>query len=338
MNRNTAMRSFVLAALAVVLLAGCERPPMQSAQRGFRGTGMVEIDNPRILATQAALNTAPAPQPAAPDAGPKARDLYKSVRVLGDLSVPQFLRQMNAIASWVAPVEGCVYCHNLDNYADDSKYTKRTAREMLKMTQFINANWKNHVQQTGVTCYTCHRGRGVPADAWVKAALRAPGVQADNAGQNVAAPMAGLTAMGVDPVTPYLRNAVDVRITGPSALPLKGGPKASLQATEATYALMIYISQSMGVNCNYCHDSRQFPDWSQGSPQRVTAWHGIRQVRDLNKSHIEPLSSLLPAARLGPTGDVPKVGCATCHQGAYKPLYGANMVKDYPILGAAKAN
>jgi mono/diheme cytochrome c family protein len=26
-------------------------------------------------------------------------------------------------------------------------------------------------------------------------------------------------------------------------------------------------------------------------------------------------------------GDVAKVNCATCHQGAYKPLYGASMLK-----------
>ena len=31
----------------------------------------------------------------------------------------------------------------------------------------------------------------------------------------------------------------------------------------------------------------------------------------------------------------PKVSCATCHQGAYKPVYGAQMAKDYPaLLGA----
>ena len=27
-----------------------------------------------------------------------------------------------------------------------------------------------------------------------------------------------------------------------------------------------------------------------------------------------------------------KVNCATCHQGVYKPLYGAPMAKDYPAL------
>ena len=41
--------------------------------------------------------------------------------------------------------------------------------------------------------------------------------------------------------------------------------------------------------------------------------------------------------RLGVLGDAPKANCATCHQGAYKPLNGAPMVKDYPELAPATA-
>ena len=37
------------------------------------------------------------------------------------------------------------------------------------------------------------------------------------------------------------------------------------------------------------------------------------------------------------SGDVAKVNCATCHQGAYKPLYGAAMAKHYPELGKLSA-
>jgi photosynthetic reaction center cytochrome c subunit len=68
------------------------------------------------------------------------------------------------------------------------------------------------------------------------------------------------------------------------------------------------------------------------TPQRATAWYGIRMVRDLNNNVMLPLKDLLPAERLGPTGDVPKIYCATCHQGSNKPLYGAPMLKDYPEL------
>jgi photosynthetic reaction center cytochrome c subunit len=59
-------------------------------------------------------------------------------------------------------------------------------------------------------------------------------------------------------------------------------------------------------------------------------------VRDLNNTVMLPLKALLPAERLGPTGDVPKIYCATCHQGTNKPLYGAPMLKDYPELVSPK--
>jgi photosynthetic reaction center cytochrome c subunit len=47
---------------------------------------------------------------------------------------------------------------------------------------------------------------------------------------------------------------------------------------------------------------------------------------------MEPIQGLFPAHRLGPTGDVAKANCGTCHQGAYKPLYGVSMLTDYPYL------
>jgi photosynthetic reaction center cytochrome c subunit len=39
---------------------------------------------------------------------------------------------------------------------------------MLQMTQYINSEWKTHVADTGVTCYTCHRGQPVPSALWFK--------------------------------------------------------------------------------------------------------------------------------------------------------------------------
>ena len=57
-----------------LLTAGCERPPVDTVQRGYRGLGMEEVYNPRTLATQAALNVAPAAAPAAAPGGPPATD------------------------------------------------------------------------------------------------------------------------------------------------------------------------------------------------------------------------------------------------------------------------
>ena len=97
---------------------------------------------------------------------------------------------------------------------------------------------------------------------------------------------------------------------------------------------MMHISQSLGVNCTYCHNSRSFTDWDQSTPQRATAWYGIRMVRDLNNSYLDPLQGTFPPERLGPDGDGPKVSCATCHKGVYKPLFGAKMLADYAALSA----
>jgi photosynthetic reaction center cytochrome c subunit len=60
-------------------------------------------------------------------------------------------------------------------------------------------------------------------------------------------------------------------------------------------------------------------------------------VRKLNVDYLEPLKAELPAARLGPLGDAPKVYCETCHQGVNKPLQGVSMAKDWPELGGAAA-
>jgi photosynthetic reaction center cytochrome c subunit len=33
---------------------------------------------------------------------------------------------------------------------------------------------------------------------------------------------------------------------------------------------------------------------------------------------------------------VAKANCQTCHQGAFKPMYGVSMLKDYPELAAQR--
>jgi len=92
------------------------------------------------------------------------------------------------------------------------------------------------------------------------------------------------------------------------------------------------MSESLGVNCTFCHYTAAFYNWDMSTPQRAVAWYGIRMVRDLNNTVMLPLTTELPHERLGPTGDVPKIYCATCHQGSNKPLYGVPMIKDYPEL------
>ena len=329
--------SLIAVTLAAAVLAGCERPPVTAVQSGYRGTGMEQVNNPRTDAITVRMNQAPESTPLAATEGPKAGDIYKNVKVLGHLSIGEFTRHMVSITAWVAPQQGCNYCHNPENMADDGKYTKVVARRMVQMTQHLNADWKPHVGNTGVTCYTCHRGNPVPAQVWYAPADRKyaqNSVMGDLAGQNIGAPSVGYSSLPNDPFTPYLLEDKAIRVNGNQALKFTG-TKANLASTkqaEHTYGLMMHMSSSLGVNCTFCHNTRNFASWSEAPPQRVTAWHGIRMARDLNVAYMEPLTATFPPNRLGVKGDVAKVNCATCHQGVNKPLLGAAMAKNHPEL------
>jgi len=338
---SSALR-WVGAVLATALLVGCERPPVQTVQGGYRGTSMGQVYNQRVINQDVAKNTAPEALPAASADGPKAKDVFQNVKVLGDLSVAEFTRHMASITSWVAPEQGCAYCHDPANFADDGKYTKVVARRMIQMTQHVNVDWKKHVADTGVTCYTCHRGKPVPAQVWFAPKDRqhaANSIMGDLAGQNIAARSVALTSLPNDPFTPYLKGDQPIRVNGNEALKVTGdgANRASTKQAEHTYGLMVHMSNSLGVNCTFCHNTRSFQSWTEAPPQRVTAWHGIRMARDLNNAYLEPLTPTFPAERLGPKGDVAKVNCATCHQGAWKPLYGTPMAKDHAGLLAVAA-
>jgi photosynthetic reaction center cytochrome c subunit len=322
----------VLLGATAVILTQAERPPINSIQYGYRGTGEEYIYNPRTLARLVEQNKIPASLPQLPAVGPKASAVYKNVQVLGDLSVGQFTRLMASITTWVAPGQGCNACHNPANMASDEIYTKVVARRMIQMVRYINSDWTTHVAQTGVTCYTCHRGQLVPANVWFSnpGPEQAEGLAQAPNGKNHPSLVANNSSLPLDPYTPFLLQANDIRVQ--ATVPLPGTDASSIKQADWTYALMLGFSEALGVNCEFCHNTRSFGDWSQSTPQRLTAWYGIRMVRSLNNDYLVPLHSVFPPARLGPTGDSPKINCATCHNGVYKPLFGVSMVQNFPEL------
>jgi photosynthetic reaction center cytochrome c subunit len=325
----------VVLALMCLSAWACERPPMQTTQLGYRGLGMQQVDNPRLItAANRALNAVPPPLPLLPAEGQRAGELYTNVQIpaLQNLSVAQFSVLMTALTTWVAPTQGCVYCHVGENYASDDIYSKVASRRMLQMTMAINRDWNEHVGATGVTCYTCHRGRPVLEEVWLEVPEQrgAGGFTAQTRGQNSPAALAGLASVPGDPLTPFLRGGEDIRAQGNTALPVT--PGKSIQETEATYSLMMHMSDALGVNCTYCHNSRSFAPWESSTPARVTAYHGLRMTRDINNTYVEPLRTVLPAERLGPLGDAPKASCTTCHRGLSRPLNGVSMLDSHPVL------
>lgn len=312
----TALRRITLALAVASLATACERPPVEVVQSGFRGLGLEHVENPRTLqdSVTAILSRQPAvtvPPAALGDLPPAAAGAYENVQVLGHLSEAEFTLTMNALVQWVAPEEGCNYCHVVGadsvNYAADDIYTKLVSRRMLQMVQDINVNWTSHVgEERGVNCWTCHQGQPVPTNYWFY----------DDPEQ----------------IHRYYLDRDDARIQGPWALASEGENRRSLKQMEWTYALMINMSNSLGVNCSFCHVSARFADWDYSTPQRVTALRGGRMIRDANMEYMLSLQGVWPTSsedyrsypdrpRLGPMGDGPKLQCSTCHIGAYKPQF-----------------
>lgn len=306
-------------ALAGLALAGCkgnektqvvQLGTKETVQVGYRGTAMEQVYDMDDVGKRYAATNVPTPLPPAgvSPAGPLP---WKNVQVLNDISVAEFNRTMVAFSTWVAGTGNCAYCHNVANFSADTLndgtpiYTKLVARRMIQMTRHINGQYAAHVKNTGVTCYTCHRGKPLPNGLWFY------GDRDD-----------------------YLRHYLDrdgARVVSQTMGPSNAN-RSSVKQTEYTYALMISMSQSLNVNCTYCHNSRAFSKWEQSPPQRVQAYHGIYMLRDVNQNYLSPLRPVYPAVRLGPMGDAPKAQCLTCHNNAYKPLYGAQMAKYYPAV------
>ena len=325
-------------------------------QLGAPGVAMQVVETNERLGQRLAANAVPAPLPAADQTGELSVNAYRNVQVLGHLTAGDFTRTMTAMTQWVAPTQGCAYCHaaqrdaqgnvvkddegyplaDINKMWSDELYTKRVARRMLQMTQHINGNWKNHVKETGVTCYTCHRGQPVPQNIWFEQPEdpHEDGLVGANGGQNAPGTNNALASLPNGAFHPYFVGDENIRVIGTDALP--SGNTQSIKQTEWTYGLMMHMANSLGVNCTYCHNTRAMADWDSSPPTRATAWYGIRMVRNLNNAFLLPLTPELPQQRLGVTGDGPKVNCATCHQGAYKPLLGVSMLKDYPALAEAK--
>ncbi|MDQ8147893.1 MAG: photosynthetic reaction center cytochrome PufC [Gemmatimonadota bacterium] len=312
------MRTLTRVAFAGLVLTttGCQffaSKDRDVVQKGYRGTAM-EVNYVARNQEQAMAELAKKMPAILPPAGesPPGPLPWQNVQVLNDIPVAEFNRTMIAMATWVAGGPGnCAYCHNLAAFASDTYpdgkaiYTKAVARRMIQMTRNINSEWTEHVGNTGVTCYTCHMGKPLPNGLWFYT----------NENQLLRHYLDGAGARVVShTVSPSPEN------------------RSSVKQTEWTYALMITQSQALGVNCTFCHNSRQFSSWEQAPPQRVTAYAGIQMLRDVNTNYLAPLAGTYHPSRLGPMGDAPKAQCVTCHNGVYKPLYGFQMAKHYPAV------
>lgn len=330
--------------LAALLVSWGQPLPTDSMQTGPRGTGMkvakfeaeLAVPDPTIVEYYT-------DEPFIPEAGEElAGDIYENVQVLGDLTDANFNRLMNAMTQWVAPEQGCAYCHSGADegiYADDDLYTKVVARSMIQMTQNINENWDGHVnavEVVGVNCYSCHRGQNVPSEIWFKIDPVNENTSGWASVQNRTTSQSQFTSLPSDALEKYLLQYEPINVHDLESRVDTQPGDPTWQDTERTFSLMNYFSNSLGRNCVFCHNSRAFYDGAQVTPQWATASLGIQMVQELNNDYLVPLEGVYPPERLGPLhADAPKAACKTCHKGYQRPLQGMNVITDWPELATS---
>lgn len=95
-----------------------------------------------------------------------SKEVFKNVKLLGDVSAGRLLRIMDIGYSQSLGVS-CDHCHVEDRWDADEKRPKRAAREMILLVNDINDKLgKMEEIDTGeatVNCTTCHRGYVKPA-------------------------------------------------------------------------------------------------------------------------------------------------------------------------------
>ncbi len=327
------------AVLVATLLVTWGQPfATDSMQTGPRGTGMSVPEFKSDLATPDpgiagfTTSTPVIPQPGDPRAG----DVIENAEpLLADLTEANYTRLVGAMRDWTGIP---------DLLAGEENYQTVVARRMIQMTQAINEDWDGHVNANavvGVTCYTCHRGQPVPSDIWFRIAPVNEATAGWSANQNRATLISQSTSLPSDALETYLLEAntigvhdLESRVAGG---PAGDDPLPSIQDTERTYALMNYVSNALGVNCVFCHNSRAFYDGAQVTPQWGTEMLGISMVQEINNDYLVPLRDVYPEDRLGPIhADAPKAACKTCHKGQQQPLQGLNVIDNWPELATTE--
>ena len=95
------------------------------------------------------------------DTGKKQQPNPTNLKVLKIATGPEVVQIMHTFTAGLGVQ--CIYCHVQGNYASDENPKKEIARQMIKMSQVINANFPDGKMR--VTCYTCHRGEAEPKTA-----------------------------------------------------------------------------------------------------------------------------------------------------------------------------
>jgi photosynthetic reaction center cytochrome c subunit len=219
-------------------------------------------------------------------------------------------------------------------------------RAMTDMTQAINTRWRNHVGAGGVTCFTCHRNQAIPPETWFpRAPKETPAMFARSENWNESAQTVRNFFPDNGWALYFLQNE-PIHVQSKTAL--RSGTVAPQLVAKRVYEFMMQMSDGIGVNCGYCHNSRALADWSQSTPNRWVGYDAIRMTRDIDqhflfnpahwvlqsREYLKQNTLVIPADRRVAAQAPGLVVCATCHYGHTKPDFGTVAVKNYPATRA----
>lgn len=116
---------------------------------------------PANLEQHLAAMKLPGALPAVPPDAKRADDVYKNLKVLGGLPPQRLIPAMKTISASLGV--SCDACHVPGEWASDAKHMKKTARRMMRMAMFANAQlFGTDEGDAVISCWTCHRGSKHP--------------------------------------------------------------------------------------------------------------------------------------------------------------------------------
>lgn len=215
----------------------------------------------------------------------------QNVQVLTGMTNAQIWVYMQQYVSGALGVS-CQYCHDINNFASYTYPQKTAGLLMLQMTRDANAefivnlpNWQgNYIQ-----CATCHYGEPVNMPAWgsefenTKQPIEVNVVPIDGTtGETINDPAAKPEALqGLVPLDEAILyqiyhyqiwDAYDPAEyqSGRGTLALTYNTEEAKGPSQDQVTIvqgaMNYMGWSLGVNCNYCHNSRNFYAYEETVP------------------------------------------------------------------------
>lgn len=238
-------------------------------------------------------------RPADTNAGKTTDQAFKNIQALKGVPADELIPAMQYFDAALG-VE-CGYCHVVQPtraFEKDDKEEKKTARQMIAMTQAINKdNFKGNLE---VGCATCHAGRAHPTTVpptgdEPQGGPRQAAAQAQ-ASQQAQPATPGQPAAAVRPQLPTVQQIEDnyeTAIGGKAAIQKLTSEVATGTATTAQGTVQVDFERKAP---NFLSNTLTFPDGRTTTDvsNGATAWNKAERVTDMNGY---PLRSVLVASR-----------------------------------------